>query len=244
MNRFFRTTWRRLFEEGRFKKFLAYAALEVFLVVVGILIALQVNNWNESRKRHQKELVTLHELKADLEINIGAIDFCIEYDKGVVSSLDIILEHLDKKLPYSETLEKHFPKIIEWCAYDFIGSTYETMKFTQGLDLISNDSLRKELAYIHESLVPFARGNIESDEATLNQEITLGMFSSLFSVSNDLDSAIPLDYEALQANEQLKTVLRITKTRRLWSLETDQEIRDHIAGILTQINDSLGTDTR
>ena len=235
MKGFLRDIRNKLVEEGRLRKYAVYAVSEIFLVVVGILIALQVNNWNESRKLDREEQVVLKELRADLEINVRRLDSCLRYDEGVVSSLDIIIEHLDKRLPYTEALDQHFPMIIEWCAYDFVDSAYENLKFTHGLDLLSDDSLRLDLAYLHESLVPFALGNIENDEATLNQEITLGLFTQLFAMDESLESASPINYRALLDNEQLKTVLKITKARRLWSIDTDTEIRDRTLEVLERI---------
>lgn len=49
MLRFFRSLRRKLLEDGHLNKYFWYAIGEVFLVVIGILIALQINNWNQSR---------------------------------------------------------------------------------------------------------------------------------------------------------------------------------------------------
>jgi len=50
MLRFFRTIRKKLIEEDNVRKYLLYAVGEILLVVIGILIALQINNWNENRK--------------------------------------------------------------------------------------------------------------------------------------------------------------------------------------------------
>jgi len=51
MLKFFRTIRRRLLDSGRLRRYLVYALGEIILVVIGILIALQINNWNEDRKK-------------------------------------------------------------------------------------------------------------------------------------------------------------------------------------------------
>ena len=56
MIKFFRKIRQRLLTENKFSKYLLYAIGEIILVVIGILIALQINNWNEGRK-----LVYAHE---------------------------------------------------------------------------------------------------------------------------------------------------------------------------------------
>lgn len=53
-------------EKGRFGGYLAYAAGEIILVVVGIIIALQINNWNDNRKQEEKVAGILKEVQNDL----------------------------------------------------------------------------------------------------------------------------------------------------------------------------------
>jgi len=49
MLRFFRTLRQRLLTENKFSRYLLYAVGEILLVMIGILLALQVNNWNNNR---------------------------------------------------------------------------------------------------------------------------------------------------------------------------------------------------
>lgn len=60
MIKFFRKIRQRLISENKFSKYLVYAIGEIILVVIGILIALQINNWNEQKKR-DKEILTINE---------------------------------------------------------------------------------------------------------------------------------------------------------------------------------------
>jgi hypothetical protein len=50
--KFFRKIRQRLVTENKFSKYMLYAIGEITLVVIGILIALQINNWNENRNNH------------------------------------------------------------------------------------------------------------------------------------------------------------------------------------------------
>ena len=54
MLRFFRNIRQKLFENGNLRKYFWYALGEILLVVIGILIALQINNWNQSRIEHNQ----------------------------------------------------------------------------------------------------------------------------------------------------------------------------------------------
>ncbi|MGS2727548.1 DUF6090 family protein [Psychroserpens sp. BH13MA-6] len=63
MIKFFRKIRHNLLSEGKTGKYLKYAIGEIILVVIGILIALQINNWNENQKENKLEKNTLLNLK-------------------------------------------------------------------------------------------------------------------------------------------------------------------------------------
>ena len=67
MIKFFRKIRQKMLTENKFSKYLLYAIGEIVLVVIGILIALQINNWNESNKLKKEETLYLERLIIDLE---------------------------------------------------------------------------------------------------------------------------------------------------------------------------------
>ena len=67
MIKFFRKIRQNLLAEGKTGKYLKYAVGEIILVVIGILIALQINNWNENRKLQIKSYDYLKRLKVDTD---------------------------------------------------------------------------------------------------------------------------------------------------------------------------------
>ena len=69
MIKFFRKIRQKLVSESKFSKYLIYVIGEIILVVIGILIALQVNNWNENRKNNKVEENYLISLKDEFEFN-------------------------------------------------------------------------------------------------------------------------------------------------------------------------------
>ena len=82
MIKFFRRIRQKLLRENQFSKYLLYAIGEILLVVVGILIALQINNWNESRKMHLQDIEFLKNLKTEFSIDISALaDRKTEYQR-------------------------------------------------------------------------------------------------------------------------------------------------------------------
>ena len=74
MIKFFRKIRQKLISEENSGKYLKYAVGEVLLVMIGILLALQVNNWNENRKIRNEEKSALFNLREDFEFNFSSIE--------------------------------------------------------------------------------------------------------------------------------------------------------------------------
>ncbi len=69
MIKFFRRIRKQLLTENKFSKYLLYAIGEIVLVMIGILLALQVNNWNENKKTRSSEKQYLLSLKTEFNFN-------------------------------------------------------------------------------------------------------------------------------------------------------------------------------
>lgn len=98
MLKFFRRIRRKLLDNGDLKKYLIYAFGEILLVVVGILIALQVNNWNEARKSNANANQLCAVLYAEL---LEVKDY---HEKFFASALDDEIKNTEFFLKNWETL--------------------------------------------------------------------------------------------------------------------------------------------
>jgi hypothetical protein len=72
MLRFFRNIRQKLLENGNLRKYFWYALGEILLVVIGILIALQINNWNQSRIENNELVASLNSIAKNMEQDIAA----------------------------------------------------------------------------------------------------------------------------------------------------------------------------
>ncbi len=97
MIKFFSKIRQRLLSENKFSKYLTYAIGEILLVVIGILIALQINNWNESRKEYLKLKVYLENMKNDLTNDIARMEDIHDINMFRFYSLQYILRLAEKK---------------------------------------------------------------------------------------------------------------------------------------------------
>lgn len=145
MLRFFRKIRQLLLTENRFSKYLLYAVGEILLVVFGILIALQVNNWNERIKDRDFELQALKNLKEELERNSKEFNRVHEMHK---SRFPGISRYLDRVL--SDSYENGETTVI---APDYPGrntvnisnSVLNSLIVSGEIKKISNDSLKEML---------------------------------------------------------------------------------------------------
>ncbi|OZV68053.1 hypothetical protein CA834_10425 [Winogradskyella aurantia] len=135
-------------ETGKTWKYLKYAVGEIILVVIGILIALQINNWNEERKINIEEQNALINLKEDFLYNTSQIDSLIFRTKRTVQANLKILEFTGKKS--KPTSEVYFDSLV-----NFISATEQYFPRNGFLDdlinsgklsIIKNENLRNKLS--------------------------------------------------------------------------------------------------
>ena len=99
-------------ETGKTGKYFKYAIGEIILVVIGILIALQINNWNENRKLNNNEKVILTDLVEDLELDYNAFT---EDTKMLYKQLKLVDELIID--PYNSELAKTDINFIRYLVY-------------------------------------------------------------------------------------------------------------------------------
>jgi hypothetical protein len=95
MLKLFRRLRQDLLTKNKFSKYLLYAIGEILLVVIGILIALQVDSWNEERKLRIEEKILLRQLKDDYSVNLEQLDSKIATRKVLINSSKDLLTYFD-----------------------------------------------------------------------------------------------------------------------------------------------------
>ncbi len=135
--------------ENKTGKYFKYAIGEVILVVIGILIALSINNWNENLKSQAKELKIIKELKTDLISNKNRLKDKLEFFKKTKRDGKLIEQHLTNKLAYNDSLQNYFSIPLHNFSFLLTYSAYENLK-SQGLDNISSDELRLNIIRLYD----------------------------------------------------------------------------------------------
>ena len=174
MLRFFRQIRQRLLPiaigtDNKFSKYLLYAVGEILLVVIGILIALQINTWNEQRLTKQREQKFLTELNYNLRRNLSQFDEFLIRENRLIANMSKLVGYHKIGLRYHDSLDVYYEGISWLEQINLVTSAYETMKIT-GLDIISSDSLRLKIIDLHE--VQYAH------HTDLVEDVGLGLFNN------------------------------------------------------------------
>jgi hypothetical protein len=97
MIKFFRKIRQKTLTENKFGKYLTYAIGEIVLVVIGILIALSLNNWNEQRVINESINSYLTALKKEIQNNVEGLNFSINRIDMDIASTTLALKELNKE---------------------------------------------------------------------------------------------------------------------------------------------------
>jgi hypothetical protein len=154
MLRFFRQIRQRFLTENKFSKYLLYAIGEILLVVIGILIALQVNNWNEERKERRVEIKFFRNLKNDLHADIERLDYMIDLATTKVKASQKVKLLSDRDSVGS--LYDFSDAMLDLIFVDEFKpneNTYEEMKSSGNFSTIRNDTLKLKLLNLRKTHV-------------------------------------------------------------------------------------------
>jgi hypothetical protein len=223
-------------QAGRYFK---YAIGEIVLVVIGILIALQINNWNEGRKRSLEELSLLEELKADLEFSKSEIDTIAFYNQVTVDSYHKIYEYIENDLPYNEELNYAFTHLDIWHWPYLPDTSYKTLE-SKGIDIITNDSLRRQISHFYNFNLKRLLEDYGQWEWSFNQNSTQRlMVKNIRRDVSGKNTAFPNDFETLKMNDEFINFLSILINIREEYVENSEEVSSTIENLLEHLNQEL-----
>ena len=254
MIKFFRHIRKSLIEQNKMGKYFKYAIGEILLVVIGILIALQVNNWNNKRLEKQKEQTILMNLRSDFNENIAEYNriykSSTESYKSSIKLLEIIKG--DSKINPSE-IEVLLNSIINgFYSLDLNAASIDEIKSSGSLNIIKDGELRKQISkwsfmvddteddieiyydYLFEFLIPsLTNKSVLRNMAVPRRLNGVGNFSQItrsnFSV--DYDSTLrTLEFENQLYNHTLNIV---------FVLQAYENIKVYLQGTLEMIEANI-----
>ena len=213
MLNFIRRIRKGLKDSASARKYLLYAVGEIALVVIGILLALQVNNWNDWRKDRVREQEIIENVYGNITLNIELLRSNLAFLDHLNRSTTIIEEVIINQKPYADSLNFHFSNARKHGFLNFMlsKSGYEAYK-NAGFDLVLNKQLKDKIIDLFEAILP--RLERAYDFVESESELTrILVFDSFYMINND--SLLPKDYKELLSDKKYLSLFRRIEENRL-----------------------------
>ena len=182
---FFRRIRKNLADENQILKYSRYAIGEIVLVVIGILIALQINNWNEDQKSRKKELTYLENIRADLLMNIDELNTFIDSRNSCIASCDVLLDFYNENKELDlQDFNSNALNVMIWFPFIQHDNTYQELLNSGNLAMISNKDIKTGL---QDMQVGFS--NVAFIEGEMHQDFESYLYDNYFNIA-DLDANI------------------------------------------------------
>ena len=141
---FLRRIRRSLIEDGHLRKYLVYAVGEILLVMIGILLALQVNNWNESRKSELELNLLVENLKQEFETNAAELAQMKAEVQSTMEATKQLLSNIgDSELTISESeLDSLIEMAFYWPTWIPTNSVSEELKNSGKLSSLNHEKMK------------------------------------------------------------------------------------------------------
>lgn len=154
MIKFFRKIRQQLLVENKISKYLIYAFGEIVLVVIGILIALQINNWNTHRIERLKEDSYLANLKRDLNNQMQMIERNLSGEEYIYNSLTKVKSNFEKYKKFRAVKEDIVlsSSMNDRYTFTITSSSYTELLSTGNLDLITDKTFKTQMVKYYEDL--------------------------------------------------------------------------------------------
>lgn len=239
MIKFFRHIRQRLLSESKFSKYLLYAIGEIILVVIGILIALQINNWNEQRKTDIEVVKVLNEVRSNLisdSLTIRQTRITKAEDIMIQSTVIQALE--SGNIPY-DSIDHHLGRVMLGRRIVLVDNGYQLMK-KFGLERLENEALRKELVNYYTVSIQGIYEDTDDDDFEF-KTVFLPYVRSNFLEYTWSQLGVPADYELLKADQYFQTCLKVSIKNEESTLDALQKGARKIQEILPLLDETIST---
>ncbi|TQV85400.1 DUF6090 family protein [Aliikangiella coralliicola] len=199
---------------------------EFLLIVVGILVALQIENWNDERKSQSFKNKTLSQIKSALKRDVEHFNNRIRRLESISESVGLIAEHLEKELPESDIFASEFSRISWSLVLETRTAAYESLK-SSGLDAIKSSELKVNLINVYDYIYPRLNWFLENKFNKFNDLYATPFLFRYFSLEKEAGDENPVWntqlYQQLLNDKKALTLL-YRKQRQIHELKLEIQL--------------------
>ena len=236
---FYRRIRQGLLGTGATRKYLLYAIGEILLVVIGILIALQINNWNLNRIASKKESLLLAELHEEFVRNKAQFETVNDWHLKGMNATQNIIDMFPIKIKEIDldSLELYYMNTAWRYSFNPSQGVIKSIVNTSSFEIITNNRLRQIIIswtdvlndyleeenrandYVTYSLVPFYEehldwdGNFKDERNNLSVLSTLKFESLLKQRRNDLNDILGATDESNEIQEMMNQIIKLSRDK-------------------------------
>ena len=229
----FRRIRQRLIESGSFTKYLLYAVGEILLVVIGILIALQVNNWNEENKMERKVSQALSEIREDLVQDTLTLQFRITLHLEEVEAQRRVVDALTHKTLNEEEHRSDLGKLMLMRETVLLRNGYDYLK-ELGINNLNIPELRQTLLQYYERNFAMLRKDLQDDEFEF-QDVWLPYARVHFKDWEFGEYGDPHSYSEIQNDAYLLSTLKFNLTNKDYTIRSHQSALETAKTLIAMI---------
>ena len=239
MIKFFRRLRQNMIKNNRVSKYLLYAIGEIILVVIGILIALQINNWNEKRKVDGEILKILTEIRSNLITDSLSIQEIYQLKVEDVNIQYSLINKLENgNIPY-DSIDFHLGRVMLARRIVLVDNGYQLMK-ELGLELLNNQELRNKLTSYYTNYVKKIYDDTGDDDYEF-RTVFLSYTRNYFLDYNWGNQGVPADYEHLKSDRFFLTTLKINLKNEESTLGALLNGSREIQGLIPMLDRTIAT---
>ena len=221
----------------RKKNFWLYSVGEFVLIFLGILIALQVDNWNQDRQERKLEKVLLKEMLINLQSDLGDVEFNLNWHSQFLNSNEIVLEYLEGSDPWHDSLEIHFGHLTGGTVFNENISAYESLK-SIGIDLISNDTLRQMITNLYSVRYDYILSVQQIAHKHTTESLNPSISEHVYTI-DFLDRAYPLDATGIKQSNSFRHTLKMNILLLEYQLQSYNSAKTQIVNLIEEIEKEL-----
>lgn len=223
--------------ENRFSKYLLYALGEIVLIVIGILIALSLDSWNNERNNRKREKLLLNEMLTELVSDQTHLMGKLSRSKEKLNSTLFLLSFMDEGKTYHDSINTILSKTQGWTSFLPSKSSFETLNNT-GFSLLSDDSLKMNIQNLYNGTYTYIQ-EVEKWRSDFHFHERVPFQSRSYKKVDWFSESIPIDGQKLLNSTEFYYIISTQRTLANQEIAVYQNTISEIESLIIEIERDL-----